>query len=78
MEGMTISQENARQSSRARAFGLVILGTLAVGVALIMPPLPLDPLYHDYIDRRVAWGIPNAGDVLSGLAILAAGLAGLV
>ena len=39
---------------------------------------PLDPLYHDYIDRRVAWGIPNAGDVFSGLAILAAGLAGLV
>lgn len=41
-------------------------------------PLPQDPAYHLLADTRACLGVvPRAGDVLSNLAILAAGLFGL-
>jgi hypothetical protein len=41
-------------------------------------PLPQDPAYHLLADTRTCLGVvPRAGDVLSNLAILAAGLLGL-
>lgn len=45
---------------------------------LMWGPLPQDPAYHLLADTRTCLGfIPRAGDVLSNLAILAAGLLGL-
>ena len=78
MERMTAPRGKAHGTDSARTLGLVFLGVFAAGLVFILPPLPLDPLYHDYVDRRMAWGIPNAGDVLSGVLILIVGLAGLV
>ena len=45
---------------------------------LVWGPLPQDPAYHLLADTRTCLGVvPRAGDVLSNLAILAAGLLGL-
>jgi len=45
---------------------------------LSLGPLPQDPSYHLFADTRTCFGIiPRAGDVLTNLAILAAGLFGL-
>lgn len=51
---------------------------LALGGALFLYgaiPLPVD--YHDFADTREWLGLPNAVNVLSNLAFLAAGIAGL-
>ena len=39
--------------------------------------LPQDPAYHLLADMRVCGPVPRAGDVLTNLAILAAGIAGI-
>lgn len=53
---------------------LVVYGLLR----LLLGPLPQDPSYHLLADTRTFLGfIPRAGDVLTNLAILAAGLFGL-
>src|SRR5215467_13051543 len=74
-------EPSAHDIARARwqSWGLV-------GIALILyallrfffGPLPQDPSYHLFVDNRVCGPIPRAGDVLTNLAILAAGLAGLL
>lgn len=58
--------------------------TLAAAVALYgllrlsLGPLPQDPAYHLLADTRTFLGsVPRAGDVLTNLAILAAGIFGL-
>ena len=59
----------------------LILGAVMVlygFVRLSFGPLPQDPSYHLLADTRACLGvIPRAGDVLTNLAILAAGLFGL-
>jgi hypothetical protein len=45
---------------------------------LVLGPMPQDPAYHMFADLRTCLGfIPRAGDVLTNLAILAAGVFGL-
>ena len=45
---------------------------------LALGPLPQDPAYHAFADTRTGpGGLSNAGDILTNLAILAAGLFGL-
>ncbi len=41
-------------------------------------PFPQDLRYHQFADRRAACGVPNARDVLSNLAFVLVGLAGLL
>ena len=53
----------------------LVVATVA-GVALF-EPIPQDPAYHDFADRRSIAGIPNALDVLSNLPFLLVGLYGL-
>jgi hypothetical protein len=56
-----------------------------IGIALalygmlrfVFGPLPQDPSYHILADTRRCGPIPRAGDVLTNLSILAAGVAGL-
>lgn len=59
----------------------LILGAIMVLYGLVrlsFGPLPQDPAYHLLADTRTCLGIiPRAGDVLTNLAILAAGLFGL-
>ena len=60
---------------------LWILAILSVGMLLlaaIVPPIPQPPSYHDFADERVCFGIPNFFNVISNLAFLFVGIAGLV
>ncbi|HWP94985.1 MAG TPA: alkaline phytoceramidase [Gammaproteobacteria bacterium] len=65
----------SRHASLALVLGLPALALVAV----LGPggPLPQDPAYHEFADRRVWLGMPRAGDVLTNLAFVFAGLAGL-
>lgn len=65
--------------ARWQTWGLVgIALALYAVLRLYFGPLPQDPSYHVLADTRVCGPIPRAGDVLTNLAILAAGLSGLV
>jgi len=57
---------------------LIGLTVLAVGLALFLPATPQPSAYHDFADKRVAYGIENFLDVASNLAFALAGLAGLL
>ena len=62
----------------ARKAALVIgLTALALGAALLTAPVPQDPAYHVFADQRTLLGIPNFWNVVSNLAFLGAGIAGL-
>jgi hypothetical protein len=63
-----------------RRVALALAGVLALYAAslIALGPLPQDPAYHLFADVRTCFGvIPRAGDVLTNLAILAAGAYGL-
>ena len=50
-----------------------LLGAVTVGgvaAACWFPPLPQDPTYHVFADRRTFFGIPNFWNVCSNLASL--------
>ncbi len=64
--------------ARIRTWGSIALTLALYGVLrLVFGPLPQDPSYHLLADTRWCGSIPRAGDVLTNLAILAAGIAGL-
>ena len=54
---------------------IVVFGSLAV--VLWQSPLGQNPDYHDFADRRAFLNIPNFPDVVSNLAFLLVGIAGL-
>jgi hypothetical protein len=62
---------------RARAFGVLAPIIVAAVLLLLHGPIPQDPDYHRFADQRVLLGIPHAGDVLSNVAFLLAGVPGL-
>ena len=64
--------------ARLQTWGLIAIAIVLFAVLrFVFGPLAQDPSYHLFADVR-AWGpIPRAGDVLSNLAILVAGLAGI-
>jgi hypothetical protein len=62
---------------RGRLWLLAGLGALMVGVTFIVPPIPQDPAYHDFADRRGLLGVPNGLNVLSNLPFLVVGGWGL-
>jgi hypothetical protein len=57
---------------------VVVFTLLTVAAAFLLPALPQPPDYHDFADQRGALGIDNFLDVVSNVAFLIAGLAGLV
>ena len=69
----------ARRHARLGTWGLIgaVVGLYAA-LRLVFGPLPQDPAYHVLADLRRCGPIPRAGDVLTNLSILAAGIAGLV
>ena len=48
-----------------------------VAVAFWLPPLPQDPTYHAFVDRRTFFGIPNFWNVCSNLSFVLVGAFGL-
>jgi hypothetical protein len=62
---------------KTRHLFLIGLTLLAVGLALFLPAMPQPPAYHDFADKREAYGIRNFLDVVSNLSFALAGLAGL-
>jgi hypothetical protein len=63
--------------SRSTAF-LVVFTLLAVAAAFLLPAMPQPLDYHHFADQRGAFGIGNFLDVVTNVAFLLAGLAGLV
>ncbi|BCX88594.1 hypothetical protein MIN45_P0963 [Methylomarinovum tepidoasis] len=53
------------------------LTVLALGIAVWIGPVSQDPAYHHFADTRPCGPVPNCLDVLSNLAFLLAGAAGL-
>jgi hypothetical protein len=78
MTGAALADAYALSRARRQTWGLI-------GIALVLyallrfyfGPLPQDPAYHVFADARVCGPIPRAGDVLTNLAILTAGIAGV-
>src|ERR1700694_525239 len=69
----------ARSRARMQTWGLIGISLAPYGVLLfVFGPLPQDPSYHILADIRRCGFIPRAGDVLTNLSILAAGVAGLL
>ncbi len=60
--------------------GLAVAASVAGSalVALALPRLAQNPAYHAFADGRAWAGIPSAANVLSSLAFLAVGVAGLL
>jgi hypothetical protein len=58
---------------------LLLIGVtlLAVALAIFLPAMPQPATYHDFADKRQAYGIENFLDVASNLAFAVAGLVGL-
>lgn len=56
---------------------LIVVVLTAAAATFSMPPIPQDPAYHAFADRRTMAGIPNALNVLSNIPFLIAGWLGL-
>jgi len=56
------------------AFAAVALGSL--GWLLTRKPVPQNPAYHEFVDRRRLLGVPNFHNVASNLPFVAAGVQG--
>jgi hypothetical protein len=68
----------ARKRARMQTWGLIAIALALYGMLrFVLGPLPQDPSYHILADTRRCGPIPRAGDVLTNLSILAAGVAGL-
>ena len=69
---------NGPSRARRQTWGLIAIAIVLFAVLrFVFGPLAQDPSYHLFADMR-AWGpIPRAGDVLSNLTILVAGIAGI-
>ncbi len=68
---MTIANRN-----RKIAFLMIFIALIAVATALA-PRIAQDPAYHLFADTRTLYGVPRFGDVISNLAFVLVGLAGL-
>jgi len=63
--------------TRGTAF-LLVFTLLAAAAAFLLPAMPQPLDYHHFADQRAVFGIGNFLDVVSNVAFLLAGLAGLV
>jgi hypothetical protein len=57
---------------------IVAFTLLSIAAALLLPAMPQPAEYHNFADRRTGLGIENFLDVVSNVAFLLAGLAGLL
>ncbi len=59
-----------------RVWAIVGLGLATIIAVALLPPIPQDPAYHDFADRRRFLGIPNAFNVLSNVPFVLVGALG--
>ncbi|MFY9258879.1 MAG: ceramidase domain-containing protein [Gallionella sp.] len=60
-----------------RAWLLIMVTVAGILTAFGLPPIPQDPAYHLFADRRSILGIPNFWNVISNLPFVCVGLFGL-
>ncbi len=60
-----------------RAAVLWLVVAVLAGISLLLPPIAQPHRYHDFIDQRSCWGIPNCLDSASNVAFMLAGAIGL-
>lgn len=60
-----------------RLIPILAVALAAIVFALLSPPIPQDPRYHDFSDQREWWRIPNFWNVISNGPYILAGLYGL-
>src|SRR5437016_4550509 len=68
---------HARQRESKRPL-LVFLGLMVASLAalLLLPPISQDQTYHQFVDVRALFGIPNVWNVTSNLPFIAIGAVG--
>lgn len=59
-----------------KVWTLMALMAVVITVFVLQPPLPQDPTYHDFADKRVCFGVPNFADVVSNVAFAFVGAYG--
>lgn len=70
-------QSFAAESKRIRIWGIIIV-TAFVGLAVAcLPAIPQAAHFHNFADQRNWWGIPNFLNVISNIAFVVGGIAGL-
>ena len=62
---------------KTRVWIIIAIASAVGGSALFINPVPQDPAYHLFADRRSCLGIPNFGNVASNAAFTLVGLIGL-
>ena len=77
MSGGRAQANTVPTTHRFRHGALLALVAAGIAAALLAPPIPQDPHYHDFADARRLLGIPAGLNVLSNLLFLWAGGAGL-
>ena len=60
-----------------REWLLALVSLAAIVATLFFPPIPQDPAYHAFVDRRTIAGVPNFWNVVSNVGYLIVGLYGL-
>ena len=63
--------------SRWREWGLAAVAVVPLALLYSRPPIAQDPAYHALADTRAFLGVPNFCDVVSNVAFLLVGAAGL-
>jgi hypothetical protein len=62
---------------KTRVWIIIAIASAVGGSTLFINPVPQDPAYHLFADRRSCLGIPNFGNVASNAAFTLVGLIGL-
>ena len=63
--------------SNWRGWFLAAVTLAGIAAAFGLPPIPQDPAYHEFADRRTLFGIPNFWNLFSSLAFVLVGAFGL-
>ena len=62
-----------------RELGLMaVLSLTVIAAALLLSAVSQPDDYHDFADQRSFWSVPNFNDVISNIAFIISGSAGLV
>jgi hypothetical protein len=54
------------------------MAVLAITAVTFMDPIPQDPAYHEFVDQRMLYGVPNFWNVASNVLFVISGLLGIV
>jgi len=76
--GYSVDRSAPATTMNTRTLLLIGFTLLAVALAVLLPATPQPIAYHDFADKREAYGIENFLDVLSNLTFAVVGAAGLL